>query len=316
MLDLRRRLSGTVTIISGLCGFLFLIMAIACGGSKGTATSPSSTTLTLSGQVTDDMGGRGISGATVSIADGLNAGKSTTTDGLGDYSFTGLQQAGFTVNVSASNYVSQSKGVTLTSNQILSFHLRRVSTTSTFHLTGIATDDDGDPVTGATVTLNPNGDFGGTSMSGVTDGAGSYHLDFDSPWVPGNLIAFLIAQSPGHDRYVASISAPASGGHKRITAGESTLVTVVPRDTSCDENGYYFCRTVHIVVPTDGLLTTEVVPTPSTANTGLTLVGDVGPFGPSRVMHVTAGTEVVVWVGMVWTSTLSQTGVFKTSLTP
>lgn len=86
-------------------------------------------TFSLSGQVTDSASGAGIPGATVSIVDGPNAGKSARTDGSGNYGFTDLQQSGFTVTASASSYVSQSKGVTLTSNQTLSFQLTRQSTT-------------------------------------------------------------------------------------------------------------------------------------------------------------------------------------------
>jgi hypothetical protein len=52
-------------------------------------------------------------------------------DGSGNYSFTGLQSSGFTVNVSANGYVSSSKDVTLTSNQTLLFTLTRVPTTPT-----------------------------------------------------------------------------------------------------------------------------------------------------------------------------------------
>jgi Carboxypeptidase regulatory-like domain len=64
-------------------------------------------------------------GATVLIVDGPNAGKSATTDAAGSYSLTGLQQSGFTANASASHYTSQSKSVTLTSDQTLSFQLTR-----------------------------------------------------------------------------------------------------------------------------------------------------------------------------------------------
>ena len=102
----------------------------ACAACGGTTTSPSTVTpstppitFSLSGQVTDSATGAAISGASVSIVDGPNAGKSATTDGSGNYGFTDLLQSGFTVNVSANNYVSQSKGVTLTSNQTLSFQL-------------------------------------------------------------------------------------------------------------------------------------------------------------------------------------------------
>jgi hypothetical protein len=55
----------------------------------------------------------------------VNGGRSTTTDGSGNYSLVGLQQAGFTVNVSTNGCVSVSRGVTLTSNQTLSFQLWR-----------------------------------------------------------------------------------------------------------------------------------------------------------------------------------------------
>jgi hypothetical protein len=109
-------------------------LAIACSGGNSTTTSapsptvtpiPTATTVTLSGQVADSTTATPISGATMSIADGSNAGKSATADSSGNYSFTGLQPSGFTVNASAPNYVAQSKGVTLTSNQTLSFQLTR-----------------------------------------------------------------------------------------------------------------------------------------------------------------------------------------------
>jgi hypothetical protein len=101
-----------------------VVATVACGSHS--PTSPSSltpTTSSLGGQISDRTTGAGIPGAAVSIVDGPNAGKSTTTDSLGYYSLTGLQQAGFTITVSANNYVAQSKGVTLTSNQTLSFQL-------------------------------------------------------------------------------------------------------------------------------------------------------------------------------------------------
>ena len=69
----------------------------------------------------------GIPGATVLVVDGPNAGKSATTDAAGGYGFTGLQQSGFTATAAASNYTSQSKSVTLTSDQTLSFQLTRTT---------------------------------------------------------------------------------------------------------------------------------------------------------------------------------------------
>jgi hypothetical protein len=197
----------------------------------------------------------------------------------------------------------------------------------TAHLMGTATGDDGDPVTGATVTVEPNGY---PTISRVTDGRGYYSFDFDSYHldIPRAILGFLIAESPGRDRFVNWPATPATGGQnvvqdlhlyriKRITAGESTLVTVVPGDTSCSEDGFFLCRIVHVEVPNDGLLTMEVVPIPSTTNIGLALVDDFGDGSrPSKTIHVTAGTEIVVFIGMVWTSTVSQSGVLETSLAP
>src|SRR5439155_17313426 len=90
-----------------------------------TPTGP--TTFSLSGQITDSATDAGISDAAVLIRDGPNAGRVTRTDASGNYSLADLLQSGFTVTASASaqDYESQSKGVTLTSNQTLSFQLTR-----------------------------------------------------------------------------------------------------------------------------------------------------------------------------------------------
>jgi hypothetical protein len=106
------------------------ILCAACGSSSTTAPSSTTSTppvttpstFTLSGTVTSTTGA-GISGATVRIVDGANAGKSTTTSASGAYSFTGLAVAGQTVSASATNFNSVSKGVSTTSNQTLDFQL-------------------------------------------------------------------------------------------------------------------------------------------------------------------------------------------------
>jgi len=196
--------------------------------------------------------------------------------------------------------------------------------TSTFHLTGIAADDDGGPVGGATVTVGKGDLTNAPSGSGVTDGRGFYSIDFDAVHIdlPGAALGWVMADSPGHDRFWADIHVPGSGGQnvsqnlrlyriKRVTAGESTLVTVVPDDKICGPDGFYRCRSVHVVVPADGLLTMEV-------GNGLALVVDDqrDQQPSSATFRVTAGTEEVVDIGMDFRSTFSQSGVFKTSLAP
>ena len=120
------------------CVVLLLTLAWtwACGVSKGATTSPSptatpTTTFSLTGRVTGggifvgQVSSSPISGPTVAIIDGPNAGASTTTDVSGNYTFSALQQSGFPVSASANGYIWQGKGVTLTSNQALNFALTR-----------------------------------------------------------------------------------------------------------------------------------------------------------------------------------------------
>ena len=108
---------------------MFCVFAAACGSTSTTSptqtpttTTPTPSTFTLSGQVTSTSGAA-INGARVTIADGQNAGKSTTTDASGNYAIASLAVSGFTVNFSATNFFATAKSVTLTSNQTLSAQL-------------------------------------------------------------------------------------------------------------------------------------------------------------------------------------------------
>lgn len=309
---------------------MLLLATIACGGSSGTATSPSATstktaTFSLGGQVI--AYGAAIPGARVSIADGPNTGKSTTTDSSGNYTLTELQPSEVTVSVSATNYVSQSRRMTLTSNQTADFSLQRLPTTGTFHVTGIATDDDGAPATGATVTVSVNAPDPPhpRSTSTVTDARGSYSVDVDASYTGPNVAFALVnADSPGHDSFVDYLF-PGSDSQNtrkifisknlhlyritRITAGESIAVTVVPGDTVCGLSADdLVCRTVHIVIPTDGMLTASC---PGLIVEVFDLVR-----GDTVKWPVKAGTEVEVNIGMWLQSTVSQACMLKTSLAP
>ena len=109
-------------LTGGLAGAL-LLSAVACGGKVSPVAptptptpTPTATTFTLSGTVTSTTG-TAINGATVRINDGANAGRSTTTAGGGVFNLTGLSVSGFTLNVTATNYVATGSPVTLTSNQ-------------------------------------------------------------------------------------------------------------------------------------------------------------------------------------------------------
>lgn len=106
------------------------MIAASCGSNSSPTTptptptpAPTATTFTLSGHVTSSANGAAISGARVAVADGPNAGRSTTTDGSGAYSLTSLTQSGFTVGFSATNFNSVSKPANLITNLTLDAQL-------------------------------------------------------------------------------------------------------------------------------------------------------------------------------------------------
>jgi hypothetical protein len=279
--------------------------------------------------------------------DGVNSGKSITTSSAGSYSFTALQQAGFTVNTSAGDYASQSKGVSLTSNQTLSFRLNRTTSRvqpMAFELTGAATDDEGRPVANADLYLDFTvSDVPGTfyaHASGVTNGAGFYRIGFTA--VPNAMAhgSTAFACLRGKSGYTDDCQWIPATTHdafrsfrlnriKRIAAGESTSVTVAPDDTVCVNNVQdspglgqdYVCRSVLIVAPADGLMTVEALPTQGGGRPPLEVEtrGAAGPccnerMGNPTSIPVTAGTEVVANIEMAWGSTTSQSFTLNTTL--
>jgi len=102
------------TILCFLALF-FLGLSSACGDD--TPTDPSSTP-SLSGTVTESAPNASvlIAGATVTL-DGVNAGKTTTTNVAGVYSFEGLSDGTFAVRATKSGYEENSLPITLTGSQ-------------------------------------------------------------------------------------------------------------------------------------------------------------------------------------------------------
>ncbi len=309
------------------------VLTDACGDHRSATTSPSSTptptpaatTLSLNGTVTDSATASSISGATVRIADGPNVGKSATTDGSGNYTLTGLPPSGFTVNVSANTYASQSIGVTLTSNQTLAFRLKHPPTPD-FTLTGRVTDSaTSAPISGATVSINgryrtATDSLGNYSVAGFLDAGGNHDFTYVSANDYVSDYRYIRATSQSVQLYRI----------KRIMAGDSVMMTVAPNDSLCVNNVQdtpglgqdYVCRSVRVVAPRDGVMTVEALETQSGARPPLEVetVG-VSPCCSERLgnpasIQLTAGTEVVVNVEMFLGSTASQSFSLKTTLAP
>jgi hypothetical protein len=204
--------------------------------------------------------------------------------------------------------------------------------TITLHVSGIASDDDGLPVTGATVTvtLPAHPGFPHPVVSAVTDGRGSYSVDVDAfDEVHQSPFAQIDADSPDHDRFYASLRWPSDSQQKsvsqnvrlyrirRITAGELTFVTVRPGDTLCGDDDELVCRFVHVLVPSTGVLTMSCDPhIGERGGPGFFIVGYNNYFGEDLPWPLMAGSERIVQIGMWFSSTVSQSCTLKTSLAP
>jgi hypothetical protein len=314
---------------------MFLVAAIACA-SKGTAISPSPAaptatvptpaTLSLSGAVITSFTRIPIPDATVSIVDGPNAGRSATTDASGNFVFTELQPSQFRVTVSAANYFPSPAPVNLVSNQTQTFFL--IPTGPTIALTGQVTDvGTSAPISGAIVRINGR-------YSTTTDSLGHYSLTGYLDLGAGSVALAFANGYEGFERYIRGMSSQSFRLRRieRITGGDSWSVTVTPDDTLCNNNlqdptfsvpgSGYLCRTVRVVVPSDGVMTVEALSTPGGVHPPLEIetVG-VSPCCSERMgnptsIQVTAATELMVNVELAESSTISQSFTLNTSIAP
>jgi hypothetical protein len=118
MISFSRLLLGVVLSCSLACGTSPASPSTTTPTTPTPPAPPVVTTYTLTGQITESVPttATAIVGATITIGDGPNAGKSATSDTGGRYTISGLQFAGGTATISASNYQSISRGVSLSSS--------------------------------------------------------------------------------------------------------------------------------------------------------------------------------------------------------
>jgi hypothetical protein len=98
---------------------LALLVGCSSGSTGDGPTSPSpgppASTANLSGHVTDGASQSLIAGAHLAITDGANAGRTATTNAVGEYTFMGLRREPLTINVSADGYAETEVSVDLRS---------------------------------------------------------------------------------------------------------------------------------------------------------------------------------------------------------
>lgn len=160
---------------------LFCLSAVACGGGGSTPTTPANapppapTTASLSGRV-ETPSAVPVGGATVTVSDGSNAGRTSTTDGNGHYQLTGLQRGGFNVNVSATGHVTAGFSIDLVGDLTRNFVVATVpppAPPSVVTLSGRVTSTSEAPVSGATLAVSDGANAGRTTTS---DQIGNYQF--------------------------------------------------------------------------------------------------------------------------------------------
>lgn len=91
------------------------------------AAPPPQSTFTVAGIVSDDSLETPISAATVTILDGANAGRSSTTDGNGYYSIPTLRPGSFTIRATKAGYNPGDRGLTLSADTRIDLRMRSIA---------------------------------------------------------------------------------------------------------------------------------------------------------------------------------------------
>jgi len=168
------------TGLRALAGVVVLALGVAGCGSDSTGSStptsptptptptPTATTASLTGTVSNSSSER-IGGATVTVLDGPDTGRSAGTNSNGEYSFSSLTIGNTNLSVTSSLYQEARAGVAVDGTNTLNFTLTR----KTVPLGGNVTASTGDAISGATVTVLDGPNSGETA---TTSSDGSYRF--------------------------------------------------------------------------------------------------------------------------------------------
>jgi hypothetical protein len=158
-------------------------------------------------------------------------------------------------------------------------------------LSGVATDDDGAPVSGVTVFVYPRdlptpSNYYSNAVTTVTDASGRYSITFNSLMLIPDLVASVHTEKSGYesaDYYNGPISrSPGASTFVRdlaiyrirhVPVGQSTTIDVKVGDPQCavTDNGAAVCRTVRITGPPGAAVAVRASTNPSNWGPQLTL---------------------------------------------
>jgi hypothetical protein len=190
-------------------------------------------------------------------------------------------------------------------------------------LSGVATDDDGAPVSGVTVFVKS---WDGNEVTTLTDASGRYTITFNGFLTPGrDLSAPIHTEKSGYESSVyggpigcvlrdASTNACRPGAStfaqdlriyriRSVPVGQSTTIDVKRGDPECGAVGDepFFCRTVRITGPPGAMVAVQASTNPSNSVARLTL----DPMSPTccslaATANVPANGELRVSLGFLW----------------
>ena len=156
--------------------------AVTACGSSNPPNRPTPATWNLSGTVRASVGGAIIAGATIAILDGPDHDKQAVADAAGHYSFTGLQQAGFSVRVTAAGFTTVTQGVTLIANTVTDFQLPRLPVAVLSSAGNLVFTPRADGRVDLTATAINSGEGCASAISGDTTVTGSTGLILSFSW--------------------------------------------------------------------------------------------------------------------------------------
>jgi hypothetical protein len=200
-----------------------------------------------------------------------------------------------------------------------------------FHISGVVTNEDGQPLLNAEVVINRitalgdgKPDFTAVTWTETrTDAQGRYEMDIEAArnayhafWLT-DIVAFGYAHTDTGEyandtQFFTSATSTVVRNFRlnrfvQLAAGDSATVTFRPDDGVCAESDFLrtLCRHVRISVPTDGTLTVSAAPLNGVTAPAFFIVvddpltGGACPCGPGSVTYpVLAGTVSLVAIGI------------------
>lgn len=152
--------------ILSLATLLAIVLIAGCSKDNPTNTS---TTGSVSGKVTSEIGGTAVSGVTLTIQE---TGVSTTSDASGNFTIGNIAPGDYHLNTVKTGFDDGFNDITITAGKTLTYDviLTPPLASGKGRIIGRVADIDGNPVAGATITTSP------ATVSVTTDAQGRYRI--------------------------------------------------------------------------------------------------------------------------------------------